>query len=68
MAESSRADSTSKVAPNGRSGPVEEADVHKIDDTRLFYLNTYRGFLVYDVANPKAPALVSRLPVYGNPV
>lgn len=68
MANRAEGVSASKAAPSGRSNPVEEADVYKIDGTRLFYLNTYRGFLVYDVANPKAPALVSRLPVYGNPI
>jgi hypothetical protein len=64
--EASRADSRS--APGGRSQAVEEADVYKVDGTKLFYLNTYRGFLVYDVANPKAPKQMGRLPVYGHPV
>lgn len=69
MLEATRADASgAKAAPNGRTGPVEEADVYKIDGTRLFYLNTYRGFLVYDVANPKAPAALSRLPIHGYPV
>lgn len=64
-----RADSlSSKAAPGGRTQAVEEADVYKVDGTKLFYLNTYRGFLVYDVANPKAPKQMGRLPVYGHPV
>lgn len=55
-------------APQGRSGPVEEADVYKMDGKNLFYLNTYRGFLSMDLSNPKAPRVVGRLPVYGYPV
>lgn len=55
-------------APSGRSGPVEEADVYKVDGSRLFYLNTYRGFLAYDISNPKAPKQIGRLPIYGRPV
>lgn len=70
MLENARANGVAApaAAPNGRTGPVEEADVYKIDGTRLFYLNTYRGFLVYDVSNPKAPSALSRLPVHGYPV
>jgi hypothetical protein len=55
-------------APSGRTAPVEEADVYKIDGSTLYYLNTYRGLLVYDIANPKAPRLLSRAPVFGYPV
>ena len=47
---------------------VEEADIYKLDRHRLFYLNTYRGFIIYDVADPKNPVRVSRLPVFGYPV
>ena len=47
---------------------VEEADIYKVDKNRLFYLNTYRGFIIYDVADPKNPQRVSRLPVFGYPV
>ena len=55
-------------APSGREGTVEEADIYRVDNNRLFYLNTYRGFIIYDVNNPKAPKRISRLPVYGYPV
>jgi hypothetical protein len=56
------------LAPAGRTGAVQEADIYKLSGTRLFYLNTYRGFIVYDVTDPKQPVKVSRLPVYGYPV
>src|SRR4051812_47107613 len=36
-------------APMGRTGTVEEADIYRVDGTRLFYFNTYRGFLTFDI-------------------
>lgn len=62
-------DSASKdAAPSGRVAEVEEADIYKIDGTRLYYFNTYRGFLVFDISDPKAPKSIARLPVFGYPV
>ncbi|HVX97925.1 MAG TPA: beta-propeller domain-containing protein [Polyangia bacterium] len=55
-------------APGGRSADVKEADIYRIDNNRLFYLNTYRGFLAYDVNDAQHPKLLGRLPVYGYPV
>jgi hypothetical protein len=47
---------------------VEEADIYKIDGSRLLYFNTYRGFLIFDITDPKNPTQVSRLPVFGYPI
>ena len=55
-------------APSGREGTVEEADIYRVDGARLFYLNTYRGFIAYDLTDPKNPQKVSRLPVHGYPI
>ncbi|MBS1148346.1 MAG: hypothetical protein H6Q89_44 [Myxococcaceae bacterium] len=55
-------------APSGREGTVEEADIYRVDANRLFYLNTYRGFIIYDLNDPKNPKQVSRLPVHGYPI
>jgi hypothetical protein len=55
-------------APSGRTGTVEEADIYRVDQNRLFYFNTYRGFIIYDLNDPKHPQMISRLPVYGYPV
>ena len=52
----------------GRVADVQEADIYKLAGTRLFYFNTYRGFIVYDVADAAKPVQLSRLPVYGYPV
>jgi hypothetical protein len=57
-----------KTAPQGREGTVEEADIYRVDAGRLFYLNTYRGFIIYDLNDPKNPQKVSRLPVHGYPI
>ncbi len=62
------ADAMAPGAPMGRVADVEEADIYKVDKDRLFYLNTYRGFMIYDVRDPKNPKRVSRLPVFGYPI
>ena len=54
--------------PSGRQGEVQEADIYRVDNNRLFYLNTYRGFVIYDVNNPRDPKRLSRLPVFGHPI
>jgi hypothetical protein len=56
------------AAPSGRTGTVQEADIYRLSGTRLFYLNTYRGFMVYDVSNSQQPVKVSALPIFGYPV
>lgn len=61
-------ESAGPPAPGGRTGTVEEADIYRVDNNRLFYLNTYKGFIIYDLADPAAPKRVSRLPVYGYPI
>ena len=55
-------------APSGRVATVQEADIYRIDSDRLFYFNTYRGLLIYDLTDPKNPKQLSRLPVYGYPI
>jgi hypothetical protein len=55
-------------APMGRVADVEEGDIYKVVGNRLYYLNTYKGFIIYDVADTKNPVRVSRLPVFGYPI
>lgn len=59
---------SASAAPSGRTGTVEEGDIYRVDSNRLFYLNTYRGFVIYDLADPAHPAQVSRLPIHGYPI
>lgn len=59
---------TEPTTPQGRIADVEEADIYRIDGNRLFYLNTYKGFTIYNFDNPKSPKRLAKLPVYGYPV
>jgi hypothetical protein len=54
--------------PSGRVAEVEEADIYRIDGNLLYYFNTYRGLLIFDIADPKTPKLLSRLSVFGYPI
>jgi hypothetical protein len=66
--DSSKTSPTPTAPPAGRTGEVEEGDIYKVVGNRLYYLNTYKGFIVYDVTDPKSPARLSRLPVFGYPI
>ncbi|MEM1009303.1 MAG: beta-propeller domain-containing protein, partial [Myxococcota bacterium] len=57
-----------KAAPSGRKGNVEEADLYRISNDKLFYLNTYKGLTIFDLSNPKAPRKLKNLPIYGVPI
>jgi hypothetical protein len=59
---------TVPAPPSGRVAEVEEADIHRIDGNLLYYFNTYRGLLIFDIADPQTPKLLSRTPVFGYPV
>lgn len=58
--------STSSSTPRS----VEETDLYRFDpdDNRLYYLNAYRGLLVFDVSDVDHPQLLGRSPIYGQPV
>lgn len=47
---------------------VEETDLYRLDGNRLYYLNSYRGLIVFDVTNPDQPRMLGRSPIFGNPV
>ncbi len=47
---------------------VEETDLYRLDGNRLYYLNGYRGLMVFDVTDVDHPALIGRSPIYGSPV
>src|SRR5262245_1773328 len=56
----------------GQSGAtpreVQETDLYRLEGNRLYYLNGYRGLMVFDVTNPDHPALLGRSPIFGSPV
>jgi hypothetical protein len=47
---------------------VEETDLYRLDGNRLYYLNSYRGLMVFDVTTPDQPRMLGRSPIFGNPV
>jgi hypothetical protein len=49
---------------------VEETDIYRLDASanRLYYLNQYRGLMVFDVTNVDSPVYLGRSPIYGTPV
>ncbi len=47
---------------------VEETDLYRVEGDRLYYLNAYRGLMVFDVSDVDAPKLLGRSPIYGSPV
>lgn len=47
---------------------VEEADIVKIVDDRMYVLNPYRGLQIIDLGDPDDPVILGRAPVLGTPV
>ncbi len=47
---------------------VEETDLYRLEGDRLYFLNGYRGLMVFDVSNVDQPKLIGRSPIYGWPV
>jgi hypothetical protein len=47
---------------------VEETDLYRLDGDRLYYLNSYRGLMVFDVSDVDHPQLIGRSAIYGQPV
>jgi hypothetical protein len=52
----------------GAPRAVEETDLYRLEGNRLYYLNTYRGLMVFDVTAPDRPRLLGRSPIFGYPV
>ena len=55
-------------AGTGTTRTIEETDLYRLDGNRLYYLNGYRGLMVFDVTNVDAPRLLGRAPLFGSPV
>lgn len=52
----------------GVTRTVEETDLYRLEGTRLYYLNGYRGLMVFDVSDVDHPKLLGRSAIYGSPV
>ena len=61
-------DATSGAGAAAPARTVQETDIYRLDGDRLYYLNSYRGLMVFDVRKVDAPKLVGRSPVFGYPV
>jgi hypothetical protein len=59
--------STNGSASGSQPRTVQETDIYRVDGTRLYYLNSYRGLMVFDISNVDAPKLVGRSPIFGDP-
>jgi uncharacterized secreted protein with C-terminal beta-propeller domain len=46
---------------------IEEADLYRIVDGRLFVLNRYRGLQIIDLEDLDAPAIIGSAPIFGYP-
>ena len=47
---------------------VQETDLYRLDGNRLYYLNGYRGLMVFDLTNVDQPKLLGRYAIFGTPV
>jgi hypothetical protein len=58
-------------APGGNVAPrdVQETDLYRYDAAanRLYYLNSYRGLMVFDVSDADHPKLIGRSAIFGDP-
>ncbi len=59
--------SASAGTSQSSSRTVQETDLYAVEGNRLYYLNSYRGLMVFDITNPNAPALLGRSPIFGDP-
>jgi hypothetical protein len=61
------APTTSDKGESATPRTVEETDLYRVEGDRLYYLNAYRGLMVFDVSNVDAPRFLGRSPIYGTP-
>lgn len=47
---------------------VEETDLYRVEGNRLYYLNGYRGLMIFDISQIDHPRLIGRSPIFGSPV
>jgi hypothetical protein len=57
----------SAPAASAPARQVQETDIYRVDGDRLYYLNSYRGLMVFDVSDVDHPRLLGRSPIFGDP-
>ena len=65
---SGAAPGSGSATTTGTARTVEETDLYRLEGNRLYYLNAFRGLMVFDVTDVDHPALLGRSPIYGSPV
>jgi hypothetical protein len=46
---------------------IQETDLYRVSGNTLYYLNSYRGLMVFDITNVDQPKLVGRSAIFGDP-
>jgi hypothetical protein len=59
---------TASGTPASQPRTVQETDLYRLDGNRLYYLNSYRGLMVFDVTSVDHPKLLGRSAIFGTPV
>jgi hypothetical protein len=62
------AGATADTASTASPRTVEETDLYRLEGDRLYYLNSYRGLMVFDVSNVDHPTLLGRSALFGTPI
>jgi hypothetical protein len=59
----------SKSSGSGSFGTpqVQETDLYAVEGNRLYYIDSYRGLMVFDLTNPRSPTFLGRAPIFGDP-
>jgi hypothetical protein len=58
---------SSSSSSSSATRTVQETDLYAVEGNTLYYLNSYRGLMVFDITNPDAPALLGRHAIFGDP-
>ena len=67
---SAKSGSAETASPDGSTTntvTIEDSDVVRLDGTKLYVLNAFRGLQVVDVADPTEPKLLGRVAAQGTP-
>jgi len=67
-APAAAAGTASNTATATPTRTVQETDLYRLEGTTLYYLNSYRGLLVFDVSNVDQPRFLGRSPIFGTPI
>ncbi|MDG6225024.1 MAG: beta-propeller domain-containing protein [Candidatus Thermoplasmatota archaeon] len=67
-AEKDQGDDMSEDRSGNEERELEESDIIKILDDRLYILNPYMGLIIVDISDPADPEIEGRLQMRGSPV